>query len=188
MARFIPDHPKKGSPEAFAWAQRMQAARAKKGRRIRRSGKKTERQFFGKGGPLSIGLNPTNDELDRLWRYVSSIRNEKKRAFAHAMYNYVVGGQRGFAPDFKKFGIGVMADQAVRLSFMDLCPSLMKYNPGAAWHDHAEQVATRHRKAAETKEERLVYAGMSAAQRSSASASRRLQINKPRQGVVRRNP
>ena len=31
--RRAPPHPKKGSPEAFAWAKRMQAARRKKGKR-----------------------------------------------------------------------------------------------------------------------------------------------------------
>lgn len=30
MARYLPPHPKKGSPEAFAWAARMRAARGKK--------------------------------------------------------------------------------------------------------------------------------------------------------------
>lgn len=45
MARFIPPHPKKGSPEAFAWAERMRALR----KRIRRAGRKTEKQFFRKG-------------------------------------------------------------------------------------------------------------------------------------------
>lgn len=45
MARFIPPHPKKGSPEAYAWAERMRALR----KRIRRAGRKTEKQFFRKG-------------------------------------------------------------------------------------------------------------------------------------------
>lgn len=33
MARYIPPHPKKGSPEAYAWAARMRAARGKRGSR-----------------------------------------------------------------------------------------------------------------------------------------------------------
>jgi hypothetical protein len=57
MARFIPPHPKKGSPEAMEWARRMAAARAKKGRQIRKRGKQAERKFFGKGGPLEIRHN-----------------------------------------------------------------------------------------------------------------------------------
>lgn len=36
MARHIPPHPKKGSPEAYAWAARMQAARKRKGGKRRR--------------------------------------------------------------------------------------------------------------------------------------------------------
>ena len=42
-----------GSPEAFAWARRM-----KKARKIRRSGRKAEKAFFGKGGPLEVKGNP----------------------------------------------------------------------------------------------------------------------------------
>jgi len=42
-----------GSPEAFAWARIM-----KKARQIRRSGRKAEKAFFGKGGPLEVKGNP----------------------------------------------------------------------------------------------------------------------------------
>lgn len=56
MSRFIPEHPKKGSVEAYAWAAKMQEARAKKKRlrhTIRQAGLKTEQEFFGPGGPLA---------------------------------------------------------------------------------------------------------------------------------------
>jgi len=56
MSRFIPEHPPKGSPEAYAWAEKMRAARQKKARlkhQIRQAGLKTEREFFGPGGPLA---------------------------------------------------------------------------------------------------------------------------------------
>lgn len=50
MARFIPYHPKAGTPEAKAWAERMKKARLAK--KIRRAGQKTERRFFTRGGKL----------------------------------------------------------------------------------------------------------------------------------------
>lgn len=56
MSRHIPDHPPKGSAEAYAWAERMRAARQKKARlkqKIREAGLKTEQEFFGSGGPLA---------------------------------------------------------------------------------------------------------------------------------------
>lgn len=46
----------KGSPEAYAWAEKMRAAREKKKRlrhQIRQAGLKTEQEFFGPGGPLA---------------------------------------------------------------------------------------------------------------------------------------
>lgn len=64
----MPVHPKKGSVEAQEWAARMQEARAKKKRmaqKIRQAGLKTEREFFGPGGPLEvkrrIQRNPSED-------------------------------------------------------------------------------------------------------------------------------
>lgn len=57
MSRFIPEHPKKGSPEAYVWAERMRLAREKKKRlahSIREAGRKTEQEFFGPGGPLEV--------------------------------------------------------------------------------------------------------------------------------------
>lgn len=56
MSRFIPEHPKKGSAEAYAWAEKMRAAREKKKRlkhEIRQAGRKTEQEFFGPGGPFA---------------------------------------------------------------------------------------------------------------------------------------
>lgn len=56
MSRFIPEHPKKGTAEAYAWAEKMRAAREKKKRlrhQIRQAGLATEQEFFGPGGPLA---------------------------------------------------------------------------------------------------------------------------------------
>jgi hypothetical protein len=56
MSRFIPEHPKKGSAEAYVWAEKMRLAREKKKRtadRIRKAGLAAEEKFFGPGGPLA---------------------------------------------------------------------------------------------------------------------------------------
>lgn len=56
MSRFIPEHPKKGTAEAYAWAEKMRATREKKKRlrhQIRQAGLATEQEFFGPGGPLA---------------------------------------------------------------------------------------------------------------------------------------
>lgn len=48
MGRFV--YPTKGSPEAFAWAAKMQAARKRKKVQIRSAGLRTEKKFFGPRG------------------------------------------------------------------------------------------------------------------------------------------
>ena len=56
MSRYIPEHPEKGSVEAYAWAEKMRQARQKKARlrhQIRQAGLKVEQEFFGPGGPLA---------------------------------------------------------------------------------------------------------------------------------------
>lgn len=58
MARIIPPRLKKGSPEAMAWAARMQAARRKKAR-IRQAGLRTEKRFFGPRGIFTKAGHPT---------------------------------------------------------------------------------------------------------------------------------
>jgi hypothetical protein len=57
MSRYIPEHPKKGSTEAYEWAERMRQARQKKARTkaaVREAGQLTEMQFFGPGGSLEV--------------------------------------------------------------------------------------------------------------------------------------
>lgn len=94
MSRYIPEHPKKGSPEAYAWAEKMRAARAKKKRlahTIREAGRKTEREFFGPGGPLEVKalkrhkLNPGakwhKGEEDVAYRYKKQAKDQLEKAF-----------------------------------------------------------------------------------------------------------
>lgn len=57
MSRYIPEHPKRGSAEAYEWAERMRQARQKKARTkaaVREAGQLTEMQFFGPGGSLEV--------------------------------------------------------------------------------------------------------------------------------------
>lgn len=63
MSRYIPEHPKKGTTEAYAWAEKMRAAREKKARtkaRVREAGQLTEMQFFGPGGSLEVKKSKKN--------------------------------------------------------------------------------------------------------------------------------
>lgn len=94
MSRYIPEHPKKGSAEAYAWAEKMRAAREKKKRlrhQIRQAGLATEREFFGPGGPLAPKalkkrqLNPGakwhQGEEDVAYRYKKDAKDALEKAF-----------------------------------------------------------------------------------------------------------
>jgi hypothetical protein len=94
MSRYIPEHPKKGSAEAYAWAEKMRAAREKKKRlkhQIRQAGLDMEREFFGPGGPLAPkatrkhALNPGakwhQGEEDVAYRYKKDAEDQLEKAF-----------------------------------------------------------------------------------------------------------
>lgn len=94
MSRFIPEHPPKGSAEAYAWAEKMRAARQKKARlkhQIRQAGLKVEQEFFGPGGPLAPkatrkhSLNPGakwhQGEEDVAYRYKKDAKDQLEKAF-----------------------------------------------------------------------------------------------------------
>ena len=94
MSRYIPEHPQKGSAEAYAWAEKMRAARERKKRlkhQIRQAGLATEREFFGPGGPLAPKalkkrkLNPGakwhQGEEDVAYRYKKEAKDQLEKAF-----------------------------------------------------------------------------------------------------------
>lgn len=94
MSRFIPEHPPKGSAEAYAWAEKMRAARQKKARlkhQIRQAGLKVEQEFFGPGGLLAPkatrkhSLNPGakwhQGEEDVAYRYKKDAKDQLEKAF-----------------------------------------------------------------------------------------------------------
>lgn len=94
MSRYIPEHPKKGTAEAYAWAEKMRSAREKKKRlrhQIRQSGLATEQEFFGPGGPLAPKalkkrkLNPGakwhQGEEDVAYRYKKDAKDALEKAF-----------------------------------------------------------------------------------------------------------
>lgn len=92
--RYVPEHPEKGSPEAYAWAEKMRAARQKKARTryaVRQAGLKTEAEFFGPGGPLEVKalkkhkLNPGaqwhEGEENVAYRYKKQAKDQLEKAF-----------------------------------------------------------------------------------------------------------
>ena len=94
MSRYIPEHPEKGTAEAYAWAEKMRAAREKKKRlrhEIRQAGLATEQEFFGPGGPLAPKalkkrkLNPGakwhQGEEDVAYRYKKDAKDALEKAF-----------------------------------------------------------------------------------------------------------
>lgn len=147
MARFIPPHPKKGSPEAFAWAARM-----KKARQIRKAGKKTERAFFGPGGPLEV-KNPVTKTLYKADRKLFNTLEEAK--------NYA-------EKVFHRTG-NIIAIEQVKRTFLK--------NPGAAWHEGMAKVAGKYKRSVPTKTEQVFFAGVETAHRDSAGAARRIGMN-----------
>lgn len=84
----------KGSPEAYAWAEKMRAARQKKARirhAVRQAGLEAEAKFFGPGGPLAPEalkkrkLNPGakwhQGEEDVAYRYKKASQDQLEKAF-----------------------------------------------------------------------------------------------------------
>lgn len=114
MSRYIPDHAKKGSAEAYEWAERMRIARQKKARlkhTIREAGRKTEEEFFGPGGPLAPKaikkhkLNPGAEwhkgEEDVAYRY----KKQAQDAFEKAFFAGVEAAHHTSASAAKKMGM-----------------------------------------------------------------------------------
>jgi len=105
-------HFEKGSPEAYRWAARM-----KKARKIRRAGIKTEREFFGKGGPLEV-KNPSfaSDELKRYveevhgipWIKYIQLSTKKKDNIIH-FYNLYRNEVKGNPEPFTLLSHGIYA-------------------------------------------------------------------------------
>lgn len=157
MSRHLPEHPKKGSAEAYEWAERMRQARQKKARtkaRVREAGQLTEMQFFGPGGSLEV--KPKR------------MRNNLYRACAWC-----------------KKSLGEVAPYADKNTTHGICPTCLKKelsktskkNPGARYHEDAARIAGRYRKDAATNTERGLYAGMEIAHKDSAKAARSMKMN-----------
>ena len=72
---------KKGSPEAYAWAAKMQKHRE----RIRKAGLVTERKFFGKGGPLEV-KNPAKDWHEEAARIAEKYSKQAASAIEKTLY------------------------------------------------------------------------------------------------------
>jgi hypothetical protein len=114
MSRYIPEHPKKGSAEAYAWAEKMRTAREKKKRlkhTIRQAGLETEQAFFGPGGPLAPKalqkrrFNPGEKwhkgEEDVAYRY----KKQAQDAFEKAFFAGVEAAHKTSASAARKMGM-----------------------------------------------------------------------------------
>lgn len=111
MSRYIPEHPPKGSVEAYEWAEKMRQAREKKARtkaRIREAGLKLEREYFGPGGPLEVKplrnpnkkrvkknpiaiYNPPANVAGTVYNKAIEIRAEKTGGPLKGRYKHVFG-------------------------------------------------------------------------------------------------
>ena len=159
MARFIPEHPKKGSTEAYEWAERMRQARQKKARTkhaVREAGQLTEMQFFGPGGSLEVKPKPKR------------MRNNLYRVCAWCKKD--MGQTSPYSDARPTHGIC----QVCLAKEMKAFP---KKNPGARYHADAAKVAGRYRTDGKSNTERALYAGMEIAHQDSAKAARTMKMN-----------
>lgn len=172
------EYPKKGSPEAYAWAEKMKKARLKA--KIRKAGLKQEYKFFGPGKPLEvkkkhapIGVffimhDPANP------RHVWIVSHEKRRQYLHEGFDILAG------PFHSR-------DEAKYYIQRDMKGAkILSRNPGARWHEEAATVAGRYRKDAASNTERLMYAGMEIAHKDSAKAARKFGMNPKKR--IKKNP
>lgn len=90
MSRYVPDHARKGSVEAYEWAEKMRQAQEKKARtkhRVRQAGLKVEEEFFGPGGSLEVkrlrnpGEKWHQGEENVAKRYKQQARDAFEKAF-----------------------------------------------------------------------------------------------------------
>lgn len=115
MARFIPPHPKKGSPEAYAWAERMRAIR----KRIRKAGRKTERMFFKKGklkkfGGMELSVNPGAQWHEQEEQAARKARREAKEIPEKTFYSGVESAHRISAGAARKMGMNPRKTRRIR--------------------------------------------------------------------------
>jgi len=168
-------YPKKGSPEAKAWAEKMKKARLKA--KIRRAGRKTEQAFFGPGSPLEVhkqnpeGIyyimhDPANPRHAWIVSYkkVNAYEKEGFKTLSGPFYSQQEAESYASRGGRKRAGT----------------------NPGAKWHEAVAAVAGRYRKDAPTATEKHIYAGMEIAHKDSASAARKLHMNPKKR--MKKNP
>lgn len=166
MSRHIPEHPKKGSTEAYEWAERMRQARQKKARTkasVREAGQLTEMQFFGPGGSLEVKPR--------------KMRNNLYRACAWCKKS--MGEVAPHADTHTTHGI-------CRECLQKEMEKIPKKNPGARYHKEAAHVAARYRKDAQNNTEKTLYKGMELAHEDSARAAKAYGMN-PRKRM-KKNP
>lgn len=154
MARYIPPHPKKGSPEAKAWGAKMRKARAGK---IRHLGRIREEEFFGK---MSKD-NPRSPRYDLVCTANGCV------FLKEGLTKKAANLEGGSHANLYQHSVSVVRHTPKA-----------KRNPGAAFHEGMARVAEKYRRTAPTATERHFYKGVEVAHRDSAKASRRVsQLN-----------
>jgi hypothetical protein len=179
MSRYIPEHPKKGSAEAYAWAEKMRAARAKKARlkhTIREAGRKTEEEFFGPGGPLAPKA---------LQKHQLNPKRKNREGVLVAKEKDIEIRQIG-ANRFHVKKSGTIKGAYNSLEEASQLKNFLLKNPGAKWHQGEEDVAYRYKKAAQDQLEKAFFAGVEAAHKTSGSAARKMGMNPKKK--TRKNP
>lgn len=160
--RYVPEHPEKGTPEAYVWAEKMRAARQKKARTkyaVRQAGLKTEAEFFGPGGPLEVKAL------------------QKHRLNPSPKYSVVCQGNGCTFLREKLTKRQANQEASSHQSMTGHDVAMVMKNPGEKWHEGMQKVAERYRKEAQSQTEKHIYAGMEIAHKDSASAARKLGMN-----------
>jgi len=176
MSRHIPEHPAKGSPEAYAWAEKMKKARLKA--KIRKAGLKQEHKFFGPGAPLEV----KKSKVDIFYVMLDG-SGASNRVHIVNFKDVPHYSQEGFTIYSGPFYSKQEAEAYIKRDLRGV-----KSNPGAHWHEESARVAGRYRKDAPTNTERLMYAGMEIAHKDSAQAAKKLGMNPKKRQRVKKNP
>lgn len=197
MPRFIPPHPRKGSPEAKAWAVKMKKAR------IRAAGKRTEQQYFGPRGEVQTSIYSQIQKRRREHpeHFIDGIPRTNPKGFHNieksGFHRGEYVGYGGGTWKIKKYGTGARLWIAVKQggggefygsSFSDLSAKLdalaQKKNPGEAWHRGMETTARRYSGAATEKLEKALFKGVEVAHHDSALVARKMGMNRTRERKI----
>lgn len=176
MARYIPPHPKKGSPEAYAWAERMRKLRKQSRKRNAATlGNPNDFQYTGtlKLPPyvmsaVSQYLYEGTRGLDWTWFHVMSEADRK------GFDKFLVSIQHPLA-----YEAGTPESRFKRFVRDYVMPYVQRANrnPGAAWHARKEREARAQDRAAKKQWQKDFFHGKATAHLESGLAARAMGMN-----------